>query len=118
MQKFLVGVLILVTAGAALGGRTTVTHERYVAPVFLTGLEDAPQIQGVVPGPTRSHHLDDLVGFADTMGTTWYDTQSNGTAGKAIAVDNEGYVHCVWMKGFQSGSTTRHVMYNVWDPTT
>ena len=41
-------------------------------------------------------------GTVRTCGTTWYDFQHNGTAGKMVAVDDQGFVHMVWMKGLQA----------------
>jgi hypothetical protein len=60
----------------------------------------------------------DSVGVGYVAGTTWYDQQHNGTAGKMIGVDGDGYVHIVWMNGLESDQDPRHVFYNVWDPST
>lgn len=49
------------------------------------------------------------------VGTTWYDLQTNGTAGKSIAVDAAGNAHIVWTNGENQGSGTRHVFYSCWD---
>jgi hypothetical protein len=60
----------------------------------------------------------DSTGVTYQAGTTWYDYQHNGTAGKMLAVDDLGFVHVTWMNGLNSPSTSRHVYYNVWDPST
>ena len=62
--------------------------------------------------------LDEPIGEIYAAGTTWYDLQHNGTAGKMIAVDESGYVHLVWTNGLNSSYNPRHVYYNVWDPIT
>ncbi len=56
------------------------------------------------------------IGEVDTAGTTWYDLQHNGSCGRMVAVDDEGYVHVAWMNGMSNWQ--RHVFYNVWDPAT
>lgn len=66
-------------------------------------------------GP-RQDALDDLVGSAFIAGTTWYDYQHNGTAGKMVAVDDMGFVHVTWTNGENASTTVRHAYYNVWDP--
>ena len=66
-----------------------------------------------------SHSLDQPVGTLYLAGTTWYDFQHNGSAGKMISVDDAGYVHLVWMKGLTSViGGDRRIYYNVWDPIT
>ena len=53
----------------------------------------------------------------DTVGTTWYDYQHNGTISKMIT--NEGCdVQYVWMNGLNFQATNRHVFYNYGDPPT
>jgi len=60
----------------------------------------------------------DLVGTAYDAGTSYWDEQHNGTAGKMIAVDEMGYIHMVWTKlmntDYDNGQ--RHVYYNIFDP--
>ncbi len=55
----------------------------------------------------------DVIGDIDTVGTTWYDYQHNGTAGRMIAIDDQGSIHVVWMNGLQEGAIDRHVYYNM-----
>lgn len=61
--------------------------------------------------PPVSYQTD--LGEFETVGTTWYDYQHNGTAGRMIAIDDNGSIHVVWMNGLQSGATQRHVYYNL-----
>ena len=72
------------------------------------------------PGQGRGSHavLDDGTpgSVYYTIGTTWYDFQTYGTAGKQIAVDHLGKVHFVWTQSTDMASSSRHVAYNYWDP--
>jgi hypothetical protein len=47
----------------------------------------------------------------ETVGTTQYDYQSNGTIGNKIVVDGDGTVHITWMNGI-SYPGTRQVYFN------
>ena len=49
-------------------------------------------------------------------GTTYMSVQHNGTCGRMIGVDSMGFVHVVWMNGYNPAQNPRHVYYNVWDP--
>lgn len=113
---------VLVLACAALWAAPTAKGP-YQSAVNLPVVGAEPQTyfgpaeEASVRLPVNS--LDDPVGTLYQAGTTWYDYQHNGSAGKMIGVDNDGFVHLVWMKGFTSNySGTRHVYYQVWDPTT
>ena len=55
----------------------------------------------------------DLIGDTTAIGTTWYDYQHNGTAGRMIRIDTTGWIHAVWMNGLESGASNRHVYYNL-----
>lgn len=91
-----------------------------VGPVMLTGLEDTAIPEGFIAPRSTNITLDEGTpgSVYYTVGTTFYDNQQNGTAGKQIAVDQDGYVHFVWTKGQEAGSANRHVCYRCWDPTT
>jgi hypothetical protein len=67
-------------------------------------------------GPARNTF--DATGQVYDMGRTWYDFQHNGSEGHMISVDDMGFVHVVWMNGQNSTNSTRHISYNVWDPST
>jgi subtilisin-like proprotein convertase family protein len=63
--------------------------------------------------------LDDPLGTIYPAGNTYYDLQHNGSAGKMLYVDQNGYVHLVWTRGAtQILSGPRHVYYQLWDPGT
>jgi hypothetical protein len=66
------------------------------------------RLTGLAPYAT-----DDPIGEVDTVGTTWYDYQHNGTIGRMVAVDDSGQIHVDWMNGLQSGAADRHVYYNM-----
>ncbi|MDK9699281.1 MAG: T9SS type A sorting domain-containing protein [bacterium] len=60
----------------------------------------------------------DTIGSVFRAGRTWYDLQHNGTCGRMIAKDSLGFVHMVWMRGFDSAAVTRHISYNVFNTAT
>ncbi len=113
----LVGV---VAVGLLWAAPDKVVHKQKMdqnLPVF--GTSNDPDITvGVAPDRPTSQHLDDYVGTIDTAGTTWYDYQHNGTAGKMISADDFGMVSVVWMNGLNAQQNPRYVYYNVWDPVT
>ncbi|MCP4583694.1 MAG: hypothetical protein GY839_18955, partial [candidate division Zixibacteria bacterium] len=51
----------------------------------------------------------------DTLGTTYYEYQSNGNVGNKVAKDELGGYHFCWMNGVGSVSGNRHVSYNFID---
>jgi len=123
LRKFLV-LLLMGVVGVSLleAGPKTVLHKQKASydrtPVIGGSNEPRVNVQSVPWRPSR-HTLDDPIGITDTIGTTWYDFQHNGTCGKMIAVDDIGMVSVVWMKGLTEDPLgTRLVYYNVWDPGT
>jgi hypothetical protein len=86
---------------------------------LITGYEDHHGIRWIDPntlGP-NPYLTDQHIGEVDTVGTTWYDYQHNGTAGRMVAVDYLGQVHVVWMNGLDPNQAQRHVYYNLLDAT-
>ncbi|MBU1984750.1 T9SS type A sorting domain-containing protein [bacterium] len=68
-------------------------------------------------GPDRD--VLDLIGNDYVAGYTYYDYQHNGTSGKMIYTDANGFVHVVWMRGLTAiPEGARHIYYNFWDPGT
>jgi hypothetical protein len=51
----------------------------------------------------------------DTVGTSWYDYQHNGTISKMI-VNEAGCVQYDWMNGLDFQAANRHCFYNFGDP--
>ncbi len=93
---------------------------RQAEPVQMTGLEDVQWSGGETPvNRPIPHPLDDWTpgSIVDTAGWTFYDYQSNGTMGKQIGVDAEGFVHVVFTGAPNPQANPRHAYYNVWDPT-
>jgi hypothetical protein len=78
-------------------------------------ISNAPSVYPpyTLPAPEST---DDIVGDTVTIGTTWYDIQHNGTTGRMIEIDDEGYYHFVWMNGTNNGASDRHIYYNVITP--
>lgn len=58
------------------------------------------------------------VGSVYQAGITWYDLQHNVTQGRSIGVDATGNVHVAWTHMGSPNPSTRHIRYNVWNPTT
>ncbi|MFH1010737.1 MAG: T9SS type A sorting domain-containing protein [bacterium] len=103
---------VLATASSPLQKvplRAPVSHSLLDNPVRI---QTKPSCSAI---PTRGR-LDEPLGLVDTAGTTYYDWQHNGTAGKMMAVDGEGYVHLAWTKALDPSYSQRYVYYNVWDP--
>ena len=112
-------LLILLTSIAAFSANYP-DHAYRKGPVRLTGLEDTAFPENYQPPRPMNFTLDEGTpgSVFYTVGTTYYDNQHNGTAGKQLAVDQDGFVHHVWTKGQNPGSSTRHVNYRCWDPST
>ncbi|MDD5087811.1 MAG: T9SS type A sorting domain-containing protein [bacterium] len=110
-------ILALVAWGTAFANTDRVARHQVQGPVLLKGLEDTPYDGMEFPARPVRMNLDDPIAPIYVVGTTWYDNQHNGTAGKQLAVDRYGFVHHVWTRGANSGSSIRHVYYNVWDPS-
>jgi len=85
----------------------------------LTGAEEYHGLVAYPPYPELPG-LDevDLIGDTLTLGMTWYENQHNGTIGRMVEKSSDGYLHFVWMKGYQAGSSDRHVWYNAVDLAT
>jgi len=86
-------------------------------------LETGSEISSVAPrrtappGSSNPFSTDDYVGEIDTVGTTWFPLQHNGSCGRMIRVDQSGNSHVVWTNGLDAGLFQRHVYYNLYDST-
>jgi hypothetical protein len=61
--------------------------------------------------------LDDPIGTVRNAGTTYYDYQHNGTAGKMLQADDDGFIHMVWMNGTTNQvAGPRQINYQIYDP--
>ena len=119
MLRTLVISVILICLCSISAQSQVRNHEPYRHPVMYTGLEDSPNTGTVPPSREPNRSLDDYTpnSRVDTIGFTYYDYQQNGTFGKQVAVDHEGYVHFVWTNALNSTASSRHIYYNVWDPS-
>ena len=121
LRNLLAVILVSVVAVSLLWAAPhKVVHKQKLdqnLPVFGTS-HDPDITVGAAPNRPTSQHLDDYVGTIDTAGTTWYDYQHNGTAGKMISSDDFGMISVVWMNGLNAQLNPRYVYYNVWDPGT
>ncbi len=84
---------------------------------FSTGCEsvDAPVVYPPYLDPIVLDE-EDLAGDTVTIGTTWWESQANGTIPQQIVRDSLGYIHVAWMNGLNSGASNRHVYYNAHNP--
>ncbi|MCB9358229.1 MAG: T9SS type A sorting domain-containing protein [Calditrichaeota bacterium] len=118
MHRIALIFLLAVGIGLAQAAPSTTKALNNVKPI--DGSEQ-PTFQNI-PDPSmygpRRDALDDPVGVIYQAGTTWYDYQHNGSSGKMVDVDDLGFVHVTWTNGLNSTSSSRHVYYNVWDPST
>lgn len=101
-----------------------------VAPKKSASIKDCPQTiqtipdpgyyeilpDGLGPGSYPPLNTDEPVGEVFLFGTSWYDIQHNGTCGRQLQVDSDGYVHLVWMNGLNTGASLRHIYYQLMDP--
>ncbi len=119
IKKYLALCLVLAFALNAYASATTSKRMDTSRKTNIAGkaTEDLSGRQAVHHRAPAQSSLD-LIGTQYEAGTTWYDYQHNGTAGKMIGVDDLGFVHVVWMNGLDEAAASRHVFYNCWDPTT
>ena len=89
-------ILTLVLCGLAVAVPQQIRVPR---PVAITGMENISLPQIIVPRYQRYTLDDTIIGSRYQMGTSWNDLQANGTAGKQIAVDHDGFVHNTWTNG-------------------
>ncbi len=108
-------VALLAAATVAMAARVSSPIAPRANLPVMTGEEDLSNLP--VTARPAPRHLDETLGETYQAGTTWYDYQHNGTSGKMIGVDGDGYIHVVWMNGLSNTQQPRHVYYNVWDPT-
>jgi hypothetical protein len=52
----------------------------------------------------------------DSIGTSYYAYQTNGSTGNRISIDAEGRIHISWTKGTAEGGRPRYVYYNARNP--
>lgn len=116
MRYFIVLILAICLCGSLAFGDAKLVDK--------VPIKNLPLISGneeLAPSPTMNARItpsmnlvdDPAYGEVDTVGTTWYDYQHNGTAGRMIRLDATGQVHVVWMNGLDNGATQRHIYYNL-----
>ena len=119
IKKYLVLTLVLSVAATAWAAPATskrmdTSHKTPVAG-NVTEVNHTQTVQTRTPDASRSL---DVIGEQFLAGTTYYDYQHNGTAGKMIGVDELGFVHVTWMNALDQTFTQRDAFYNCWDPST
>ncbi len=110
-------LVLLIFAPVCIAVPANLIRGPVASPNAITGEEPLLYLPLVSDAPPVLS-LDEPIGATYAAGTTWYDYQHNGTAGKMIGGSSGGFVHLVWMKGLDSQQSVRHVYYNVWDPVT
>ncbi len=115
MRKYFILYLLILPA-LALASTLDPAYQPDVPVPLATGNEevDAP----VYMPPYNPLQPDGIntVGVTDLIGTTWYESQHNGTTGRMVAKTADDYWHFVWMNGEDNGATSRHIYYNAIDP--
>jgi len=115
MRNFCLVILALLIPLMAFALDTPAKHTPEPVPL-ATGTEEVNAPVTMPPYPMAIPDGTDMIGDTVSVGTTWYESQHNGTVGRMIELDENGYVHFVWMNGTNSGATDRHVYYNFVDP--
>jgi len=115
-KTYLVCVLMLAVAASAWAGATT---SKVISPTAKTPIVGNTLEANHTPMALRHQAQTlDVIGDVYIAGTTYYDYQHNGTAGRMIGLDPSGYVHVGWMNGVTQDFAQRDAYYNVWDPAT
>ena len=115
LRRFgIVLMAVLLTASLVMAQRVNSKVTPRVNLPVITGNETIDMSRAI---PDDGRGVRPVLDDTYQAGTTWYDYQHNGTAGKMVGVDNSGFVHVVWMNGLNAGNNPRHVYYNIWDPT-
>jgi subtilisin-like proprotein convertase family protein len=123
MRSFLIyaALLVVIALMATSADARLASPIQSLTPPPAAGNED-PALLGPAGPPETDHTprvpLDAPLGQVYVAGTTWYDLQHYGSAGKMIGVSDSGFAHLVWTKSVNGGGNPRHVYYNVWDPNT
>ena len=85
-----------------------------MTPERIIGPRDLPSPDGFAPA-YKPYEPTDPIGDVFIFGNTWYDTQHNGTCGRQLNVESNGWVHLTWMNGLNSGASQRHIYYQLMD---
>lgn len=118
IKKYLVLSLMLSVAAAAWAAPATSKRvdTSHKTPVVGNAIEVNHTQTAVSRIPDASRL--DVIGDLYQAGTTYYDYQHNGTVGRMVGVDANGFVHVVWMNGVDEAFAQRDAYYNCWDPNT
>lgn len=121
-KRLLFTCLLVLTAGFSM-----LSQAQTLQPVAKIGPQLMPQPLG--PGvfletpETPVLPLDER-GLPEFIGTTWFDTQTNGTFGRRLAVSPSGKVSAAWLYGFDAlggfpdrGSAFNSREENSWGPS-
>ena len=115
-KPYLVCALALAVAASAWAAPTTSKVVNTAAKTPVVGA--TTEVNHTATASHRQPQTLDVVGDVYVAGTTYYDYQHNGTAGRMIGVDPLGFVHVAWMNGVTEDLAQRDAFYNCWDPAT
>ncbi len=104
-------IVIAVTVFADQGRNSDLLRCYDINPSYLITSSISQSRPIIQPHPHR-----DPVGETEQIGSTYYDSQHNGTISKMIAVDPNGGIHVTWMKSFDANQYNRRMMYNCLPP--
>ena len=89
---------------------------RPMTPCKSLSLDDAvTPVDGLGPA-YYPMNTDDPIGDVFQFGITWNDIQHNASCGRQVQVDDDGWIHVAWMNGLNSGTSLRHIYYQLMDP--
>jgi len=117
-KTIIIFITVLFCFSAVLVAETDLS--RNSQPVSFDKIADLSGIQPNPDGVPLSSPLaptDDPIGDVFVLGTTWYDIQHNSTCGHQIQIDNEGWIHAVWMNGLDNAAANRHIYYQLINPS-
>lgn len=115
-KGLLLTLVILLSAGMLFADNTRQTDSKIPIVNYrsLDGNETANP--GELGAPYKVHNTDVPMGDVYILGDTWNDVQHNAGCGRMVQYDREGWIHAIWMKGFESGAANRHIYYQTVDP--
>ena len=118
-KGLLLFLITILSAGLVFSNtpeKSTSVKDRPMTAERIIGPGDLPAPDGYCPVKIPPN-TDEIIGETFIFGDTWYDIQHNGTCGRQLNIDENGYVHLAWMRGLNFGSSQRHIQYQLMDPT-
>ena len=111
-------VILYLSAGSALGvtpPKYDSVNSRDLSPCMLEDLNSAAPVPDGIIRQSAPLNTDDPIGDIFLFGQTWNDIQHNASCARQVQVDNAGWVHVAWMNGLNTGTSLRHIYYQLMD---